>query len=102
VISQQELREWAGPNMRYPAGIDTLKQDLYLANWESFLLVSIDQELLAFGQYYLRLGCCHLCHLIVSPQYRGGGVAQTLIELISIEGKRGPWCELMLSFCLSR
>ena len=82
------LRAWAGPNMRYPADIDTLTEDLQLVQKSSFSLLTKDQELLAFGQHYLRLGHCHLCRLIVSPGQRGKGVVQKLVELISTQGKR--------------
>lgn len=86
VKDKEQLAQWAGSNMRYPCCVNSLAQDL--AAWPSFALASKDQELLGFGQYYLRLGHCHLCRLIVSPRHRGKGLVQKLIEMISIEGTR--------------
>jgi len=87
VSTADQLRQWAGPNMNYPCDVDTLKQDLFANNWPSFSLVSEGQNLLGFGQYYLRAGRCHLSRLIVAPSQRGNGIANTLIELISHEAR---------------
>jgi ribosomal protein S18 acetylase RimI-like enzyme len=39
---------------------------------------------LAFGQYYERLGCCHLGRLVVAPEQRGKGIGELLVtELIA-------------------
>ncbi len=86
ITSAQQLADWAGPNMVYPSDVKKLTSDLQSKNWPSFALVSQDNQLLAFGQYYLRQGCCHLCRLIVSPTHRGKGIAKQLIERISIQG----------------
>jgi len=88
VNSREDLLEWAGQNMQCPASRETLIADLSSNGWPSFSLVSIDKELLAFGQYCLRLDRCHLCRLIVSPLHRGEGVVQALIEMLSIEGTK--------------
>jgi ribosomal protein S18 acetylase RimI-like enzyme len=42
---------------------------------------------LAFGQYYLRLGNCHLGRLIVNPNFRGQGIASHLINQLSTLGR---------------
>ncbi|MGB0495041.1 MAG: GNAT family N-acetyltransferase, partial [Kangiellaceae bacterium] len=44
---------------------------------------SNDGNLLAFGQYYLRLGRCHLGRLVVNPELRGQGIAYHLINQLS-------------------
>jgi ribosomal protein S18 acetylase RimI-like enzyme len=86
VTSAEQLADWAGPNMSYPCDTQRLTSDLQSSNWPSFSLVSHDHKLLAFGQYYLRQGRCHLCRLIVSPEHRGKGIIKQLIDLISIQG----------------
>ena len=44
------------------------------------MFVSNEADFLAFGQYYQRLGKCHLGRLIVNPKFRGKGVAAKLMH----------------------
>lgn len=93
VNSQDQLREWAGPNVRYPCTAQTLKHDLFSKGWPSYALVSASHDLLGFGQYYSRLKRCHLCRLIVAPSQRGQGIAQELIDGISNAARRSSMLE---------
>ena len=94
-LNGEELTDWSGPDFRYPYNLTTFREDLSMNNFNTFSLISdpIDlpentdstNELLAFGQYYERLGRCHLARLIVNPQYRGKGIAAQLMkQLIDI------------------
>lgn len=85
--NEEELSIWSGPNFRYPFNLKTFKNDLNLDTLKSFSLVSNEGDLLAFGQYYLRLGKCHLARLVVNPSFRGKGIASHLISQLSIWGK---------------
>lgn len=85
--SEDELSIWSGPNFRYPFDLSTFMSDLNLNDLKSFSLISSEGDLLAFGQYYLRLGKCHLGRLIVNPRRRGKGIASHLISQLSILGK---------------
>jgi len=76
---EQELRDWSGPNFKYPFNLSSFVDDLKLNTLNSFSLVGKDSEFLAFGQYYLRLDKCHLGRLIVNPNIRGKGVVSELI-----------------------
>ncbi|WP_259365807.1 GNAT family N-acetyltransferase [Colwellia sp. MB02u-6] len=58
-----------------------------LESLPSFALLSAQAELLGFGQYYLRLGKCHLCRLVINPIFRGQGIAAHLIQQLSVRGK---------------
>ena len=69
--NEDELSIWSGPNFRYPCDLINFKSDLNLNALKSFSLISSEGDLLAFGQYYLRLGQCHLGRLVVSPSRRG-------------------------------
>jgi ribosomal protein S18 acetylase RimI-like enzyme len=86
ISSEQELLQWAGPDFRFPYDLDSFSEDLKLAKLNSYCLLSNESELLAFGQFYLRLGKCHLGRLIVNPDRRGQGVAKLLIEKLSEKG----------------
>jgi len=82
-----ELSSWSGPNFRFPFDLDSFKCDLKLDTLASFSLLSAKSELLGFGQYYYRLGKCHLGRLVINPCFRGQGIAAYLIQQLSSKGK---------------
>lgn len=85
--TEEELTVWSGPDFRYPFDLSSFKSDLKLDSLKSFSLISTEGSLLAFGQYYLRLGRCHLGRLVVNPNLRGQGIASHLIQKLSVLGK---------------
>ena len=85
--TEEELSIWSGPGFRYPFDLSSFKNDLKLDSLKSFSLVSVEGNLLAFGQYYLRLDKCHLGRLIVNPNFRGQGIASHLIQKLGVLGK---------------
>ncbi|MEO9945427.1 GNAT family N-acetyltransferase [Paraglaciecola sp.] len=85
--TEEELSIWSGPGFRYPFDLSSFKSDLKLDSLKSFSLVSVEGNLLAFGQYYLRLDKCHLGRLIVNPNFRGQGIASHLIQKLGVLGK---------------
>jgi len=85
--SEEELSFWSGPNFSFPFDFNSFKSDLKLESLPSFALLSAQAELLGFGQYYLRLGKCHLCRLVINPSFRGQGIAVHLIQQLSVRGK---------------
>lgn len=85
--TEEELSIWSGPGFRYPFDLSSFKSDLKLDLLNSFSLVSAEGNLLAFGQYYLRLERCHLGRLVVNPSLRGQGIASNLIHQLSVLGK---------------
>ena len=54
----------------------------------SYMLVDERDTPLAFGQYYERLGCCHLGRLVVAPTRRGEGYGTELIQALLAKGCR--------------
>jgi len=92
---EQDLIDWSGPNFRYPFTLSSFVDDLKLNTLKSFSLVNNESEFLAFGQYYQRLGKCHLGRLIVNPNFRGQGVVSELINKICKLGRN----ELALTEC---
>ena len=85
--TEEELSIWSGPGFRHPFDLSSFKSDLKLDSLKSFSLVSVEGNLLAFGQYYLRLDKCHLGRLIVNPNFRGQGIASHLIQKLGVLGK---------------
>ena len=86
--SEQELKNWSGPNFRYPYTQQSFTEDLRTNELQPYVLLSLEDELLAFGQFYLRLGKCHLGRLVVNPNHRGQGIAGLLISSLCELGNR--------------
>jgi len=99
--NEDELKDWAGPNFRFPYDLDSFTNDLSLDSLNSFSLLSDKSRFLAFGQYYLRLGRCHLGRLIVAPHYRGRGVAATFLSELSRHGMKRLGVSSLSLFVLS-
>lgn len=71
---------WSGPDFRFPYSAESFLADTRIAELPSRVLLDDDGALLAFGQYYERLGRCHLGRLVVSPRHRGRALGATLIR----------------------
>lgn len=86
---------WGDPHFRHPFTQQSFIEDLNLSNAQAFVLTNESNELLAFGQFYLRQQRCHLGRLVVSPLQRGKGLGKTLINELCTLGRR----ELNLQEC---
>ncbi|WP_426370333.1 GNAT family N-acetyltransferase [Pseudocolwellia sp. HL-MZ7] len=84
--NQGELIDWSGSTLDFPLTVSSFSAELNINVLSSFVLLSEHSDMLAFGQFYLRLNRCHLARLIVNPLHRGKGIAAKLIEKLSIEG----------------
>lgn len=81
-----DFLSWSGPNFRYPYDLASFTEDLNLKSLASFSLVDEQNNIMAFGQYYLRLDKCHLGRLVVNPAFRGKGIAAQLIQQLIAKG----------------
>lgn len=70
---------WGGPEFRFPFTDLTFLEDTRHRELPSYGLVDADDRPIGFGQYYLRLGRCHLGRLVVSPEHRGRSFGRWLI-----------------------
>jgi ribosomal protein S18 acetylase RimI-like enzyme len=77
--NHQQIQTWGGPDMTYPMSDENFHTLLTVNHSKSFCLLNDEQQLVAFGQYYMRLGRHHLARLAVNPTYRGQGLAKILI-----------------------
>jgi len=84
--NEQSLSLWSGPNFSFPFTFESFKRDLKVDDLSSFTLVDNKGSFIAFGQYYLRLGKCHLGRLVVGPKNRGQGIGRYLIDYLSQRG----------------
>ena len=78
---------WGGPEFRFPFTETSFRVDAKLASLATRMLVQGKGRLVAFGQYYLRVGHCHLGRLAVAPACRGGGLGTRLVLSLCAEGR---------------
>jgi len=78
---------WGGPEFRFPFTEATFRVDAKLASLATRMLVVGDGRLAAFGQYYQRVGRCHLGRLAVAPACRGDGLGTQLVRELCAEGR---------------
>ena len=84
---EASCRTWGGPEFRHPFTEDTFREDARVQELASWSLVDDDGALCAFGQYYRRLGRCHLGRLAVAPGLRGRGIGSALVRELSERGR---------------
>ncbi len=89
----QACRTWGGPEFRFPFTETTFSEDSRQASLPSYALVGEAGELLAFGQFYLRAGRCHLGRLAVAPALQGRGLGRRLVVALAELGCRTLGCE---------
>lgn len=86
--SPVSLMTWGGPGMTFPFDLALFSRDVRLAELPSWALVAANGDVQGFGQYYLREGRCHLGRLVISPAYRGRGLAKLLVRELVRLGSR--------------
>jgi len=70
---KESIMLWGSPYMRTPLREDTFLEDIYWGRIHSRVGRGENGELLAFGQFYPKLGRCHLARLVVNPEHRRHG-----------------------------
>jgi len=71
---------WGGPGFRFPFTAETFGNDAKLDSLSTWALMDDAGALAGFGQYYLRVGRCHLGRLAIAPGLRGRGLGTTLVH----------------------
>jgi ribosomal protein S18 acetylase RimI-like enzyme len=92
---------WAGPQFRFPFSDATFREDARVDRLSSWALQAADGGLGAFGQYYLRLGRCHLARLVVAPSLRGRGIGGVLVRELCDRGREELGTESFSLFVLA-
>lgn len=82
--SEKQIKDWGGPAMYFPISVTKFIERLNLDELGSFKVVETGavDKILAFGQFYVRLGRHHLGRLAVSPNSRGNGVGRFLVNAL--------------------
>lgn len=77
---------WGSPYTRYPLSKDTFFEDIYWERIVSCVARDDDGTLMGFGQFYPKLGRCHLARLVLNPAYRGRGLGVKFIGMLMKHG----------------
>jgi ribosomal protein S18 acetylase RimI-like enzyme len=83
--SFEEIYTWGGPNMVYPMSDGDFLRVVKTKDIHSYCLQDDHAQVVAFGQFYPRLGRNHLGRLAVNPDQRGQGLSKVLIQKLLIE-----------------
>lgn len=85
---KESVVRWGSPYTRYPLREETFLEDIYWGRISSRVALAGDGRLLGFGQYYPKLGRCHLARLVINPDFRGQGLGEEFVEALMIFGAR--------------
>lgn len=80
------VTRWGSPYMSYPLQEETFLEDIYWGRISSRVALGEDGRLLGFGQFYLKLGRCHLARLVINPDFRGRGLGQKFVSALMKHG----------------
>lgn len=84
---EASVRNWGGPNIRYPFNRESFVEDCHWHDMATFSLRGPDAVFSAFGQVYERHNRINLARLIVYPTLRGQGVGKRLMKMLMSVGK---------------
>lgn len=82
----RSVTRWGSPYTRYPLREETFFEDIYWSKINSRVAIGDDGQLLGFGQFYLKLGRCHLARLVINPDYRGRGLGEEFVAALMEHG----------------
>lgn len=78
---------WGGDQFGYPFTAESFRHDSRVDSLPSCALIDDDGAFVGFGQYYRRIGRCHLARLAIAPAHRGRGFGTTLVDSLSRRGR---------------
>jgi ribosomal protein S18 acetylase RimI-like enzyme len=83
INDKDACRLWAGPQVRFPLSLDSLKEDINFSEENTFSMINDEGEFWGLGQLIEKEnGRIHLARLIISPIQRGQGFGNLLCRLL--------------------
>jgi ribosomal protein S18 acetylase RimI-like enzyme len=76
---ESQFRRWGGPSGRYPYDRAQFLSDIRWDEIPSIAALDAAGHFVAFGQYYVKYGRCHLARLAVTPARRGQHIGRRFI-----------------------
>lgn len=81
--NDQQLKQWGGAGFTLKVTTAEFHRQLNRVPSDSIALLDGNNELLAFGQYFVRLQRNHFGRLAVAPNHRGKRLSYTLLETLA-------------------
>ena len=91
---RESIHQWGGPEFRFPFTHETSLEDIHWQAMATYCAID-NQQIVAFGQYYRKLGRCHLARLAVDPGKRSQGLGSRFVTALMEIGK----LDLKLNSC---
>ena len=83
INDEDACKLWAGPQVRFPLSLDSLKENINFSKENTFSMINDDGEFLGLGQLIEKEnGRIQLARLIISPIQRGQGFGSLLCRLL--------------------
>ena len=87
IKDKEACKLWAGPVVRFPLTLQSLKKDIEFSEKNTFVMVNDVGELLGLGQLIEKENDrIHIARVIVSPLQRAKGFGELLCRLLIDEG----------------
>lgn len=86
--TERSVDTWGGPKFRYPFTPESFQEDVCWRELDSYCVVDVSGEMLAFGQVYERHGRINLARLVVAPDRRRQGIGKQLVGLLMEQGRK--------------
>jgi len=87
IKDKEACKRWAGPPVRFPLTLQSLKKDIEFSKENTFVMVNDVGELLGMGQLLEKESDrIHMARVIVSPLQRAKGLGELLCRLLIDEG----------------
>jgi len=83
---KESVIRWGSPYMKYPLHEIEFLEDIQWGEIDSRVARGEDGRLLGFGQFYLKLGRCHLARLVINPDLRGRGLGEEFVAALMRHG----------------
>ena len=83
---KESVIRWGSPYMRYPLEEQAFLEDILWGRVESRIAVDDSGRLVGFGQFYPKLGRCHLARLVIAPDMRGRGHGREFVAALMHHG----------------
>jgi ribosomal protein S18 acetylase RimI-like enzyme len=91
---------WGGPGFRFPFTEATFREDARIDSLSTRALHDDRGHFVGFGQYYERVGRCHLGRLAIAPSMRSHGFGTQLVRALCVEGSQTLGCDTFSLFVL--
>ncbi len=97
---RQATTVWGGPGFRCPFTQTTFREDARIDSLPTRALHDDSGHFVGFGQYYERVGRCHLGRLAIVPSMRGHGFGTQLVRGLCVEGSQALGSDTFSLFVL--